>query len=44
MLRALLAAIRLYTSCGFRFTGDRQPFPSDPSLTERAMELPLGRS
>lgn len=35
------AARRLYERCGFTPTGELQPLPSDPSLTEIAMERPL---
>jgi len=31
----------LYERCGFALTGERQPLPSDPSLTEVAMARPL---
>jgi len=34
-------ARRLYERCGFALTGDRQPLPSDPALTEIRMRLPL---
>jgi uncharacterized glyoxalase superfamily protein PhnB/GNAT superfamily N-acetyltransferase len=34
-------AERFYASPGFRATGERQPLPSDPTLTEARMELPL---
>jgi GNAT superfamily N-acetyltransferase len=32
-----LAARALYERCGFAVTGERQPMPSDPSLTEIGM-------
>jgi ribosomal protein S18 acetylase RimI-like enzyme len=35
------AARRLYERCGFTATGERQPLPSDPSLPEIKMRLPL---
>jgi GNAT superfamily N-acetyltransferase len=35
------AARRLYERCGFGTTGERQPLPSDPSLPEIQMRLPL---
>ncbi len=31
----------LYDRCGFALTGEQQPLPSDPSLGEVAMSLPL---
>jgi GNAT superfamily N-acetyltransferase len=31
----------LYKRCGFAFTGDEQPLPSDPTLTEVRMRRPL---
>jgi GNAT superfamily N-acetyltransferase len=31
----------LYERCGFAPTGDRQPLPSNPSLTEIRMRRPL---
>ncbi len=31
----------LYESCGFVVTGERQPLPSNPSLSEVAMRLAL---
>ncbi len=31
----------LYERCGFALTGEQQPLPSDPSLGEVAMSLPL---
>lgn len=34
-------ARRLYERCGFKPTGERQPLPSDPSLPELGMRLPL---
>ena len=34
-------ARRLYQRIGFRPTGQRQPLPSDPALTESLMHLPL---
>ena len=36
------AARRLYESCGFVLSGGRQPLPSDPLLSEVAMQLVLG--
>ena len=38
-----LPARRLYESCGFVYSGERQPLPSDPSLSEVEMRLYLGR-
>jgi GNAT superfamily N-acetyltransferase len=35
------AAQKLYQRCGFAPTGDRQPLPSDPELTEIRMRRPL---
>jgi ribosomal protein S18 acetylase RimI-like enzyme len=35
------AARRLYERAGFRPTGERQPLPSDPAITESRMRLPL---
>ena len=35
------AARRLYETMGFRPTGERQPLPSDPAVTESLMRLPL---
>ena len=35
-------ARRLYESCGFFLSGGRQPLPSDPLLSELAMQLVLG--
>jgi len=35
------AARRLYEGIGFRPTGDRQPLPSNPALTESRLRLPL---
>jgi len=35
------AARRLYEQIGFRPTGRRQPLPSNPSLTESQLHLPL---
>ena len=35
-------ARRLYESCGFVLSGGRQPLPSDPLLSEVAMQLVLG--
>ena len=35
------AARRLYERCGFSATGERQPLPSDPSLTEIRMRRDL---
>lgn len=32
-----VAAVRLYQRCGFASTGERQPLPSDPAVTEFAM-------
>ena len=34
-------ARRLYERCGFTLTGDREPLPSNPHLTELAMVRPL---
>ena len=34
-------ARRLYERCGFAATGQRQPLPSHPALTEIRMRLPL---
>jgi GNAT superfamily N-acetyltransferase len=34
-------ARRLYERCGFTATGERQPLPSNPSLSEIAMTRPL---
>jgi len=34
-------AVRLYERCGFIPTGERQPLPSNPALTEIAMSRPL---
>jgi ribosomal protein S18 acetylase RimI-like enzyme len=34
-------ARRLYERCGFTATGERQPHPSDPALTEIRMGRPL---
>ncbi|MGH3262552.1 MAG: GNAT family N-acetyltransferase [Trebonia sp.] len=31
-------ALRLYERCGFTATGERQPLPSDPTLTEVRMD------
>jgi ribosomal protein S18 acetylase RimI-like enzyme len=36
------AARRLYEGMGFRVTGERQPLPSDPAVTESLMRLALG--
>jgi ribosomal protein S18 acetylase RimI-like enzyme len=36
------AARRLYEQIGFRPTGERQPLPSDPAITESLLRLPLG--
>jgi len=36
-----MAARGLYERCGFAITGERQPLPSDPSLTEIRMRRPL---
>jgi ribosomal protein S18 acetylase RimI-like enzyme len=36
------AARRLYQGMGFRPTGERQPLPSDPDVSESLMRLPLG--
>jgi ribosomal protein S18 acetylase RimI-like enzyme len=33
------AAIRLYQACGFAFTGEREPFPPQPSLCKLSMQL-----
>jgi GNAT superfamily N-acetyltransferase len=35
-------ARRLYERCGFTATGERQPLPSHPELTELAMARPSG--
>jgi ribosomal protein S18 acetylase RimI-like enzyme len=35
------AALRLYESCGFALTGEREPFPPDPSLEKLVMRRPL---
>jgi ribosomal protein S18 acetylase RimI-like enzyme len=35
------SAIRLYERYGFKPTGERQPLPSDPALSEFAMSLDL---
>ena len=35
------AARRLYKRIGFRPTGERQPLPSNPALTESRLHLPL---
>jgi ribosomal protein S18 acetylase RimI-like enzyme len=37
------AARELYRRLGFRPTGERQPLPSNPALTESLLRLPLGR-
>jgi ribosomal protein S18 acetylase RimI-like enzyme len=34
-------ARKLYERCGFALTGDEQPLPSDPTLTEVRMRRPL---
>ena len=34
-------ARRLYERCGFAATGERQPLPSNPALTEMRMRRPL---
>jgi ribosomal protein S18 acetylase RimI-like enzyme len=34
-------AIRLYEHCGFRFTGESEPYPNDPTLRELFMMKPL---
>jgi GNAT superfamily N-acetyltransferase len=34
-------ARNLYERCGFTLTSERQPLPSDPTLSEIAMTLPL---
>jgi ribosomal protein S18 acetylase RimI-like enzyme len=34
-------AQRLYERCGFTATGERQPLPTNPALTELRMRLPL---
>jgi GNAT superfamily N-acetyltransferase len=34
-------ALRLYERCGFTPTGERQPLPSNPALSEIAMARPL---
>jgi len=31
----------LYDRCGFALTGERQPLPSNPAVTEVAMARPL---
>jgi GNAT superfamily N-acetyltransferase len=36
------AARTLYERAGFRPAGERQPLPSDPTLTESLLRLPLG--
>jgi ribosomal protein S18 acetylase RimI-like enzyme len=38
------AARRLYERLGFRPTGERQPLPSNPALTESLLRLPLAGS
>jgi ribosomal protein S18 acetylase RimI-like enzyme len=38
------AAHRLYERVGFRPTGDRQPLPSNPAVTESCLRLPLAGS
>jgi GNAT superfamily N-acetyltransferase len=35
------SARRLYDQCGFTPTGERQPLPSDPALTEIGMSRTL---
>jgi len=35
------SARKLYERCGFALTGERQPLPSDPTLTEIRMRRPL---
>jgi GNAT superfamily N-acetyltransferase len=35
------AARRLYERCGFTMTGERQPLPWDPAVTELGMHRPL---
>src|SRR5579871_2259017 len=35
------AAIALYLRCGFKTTGERQPLPSNPTLTEQKMQRDL---
>ena len=35
------AARHLYERCGFTETGERQPFPSDPAISEIRMRCPL---
>jgi ribosomal protein S18 acetylase RimI-like enzyme len=35
------AARRLYERCGFTATGERQPLPSDPALSEIQLSRPL---
>jgi RimJ/RimL family protein N-acetyltransferase len=36
-----IPARRLYERCGFSPTAERQPLPSDPSVTEVGMTRPL---
>jgi ribosomal protein S18 acetylase RimI-like enzyme len=38
------AAWTLYEQIGFRPTGERQPLPSNPTLTESLLRPPLERS
>ena len=38
------AAYRLYERVGFRPTGECQPLPSNPAVTESCLRLPLGGS
>jgi ribosomal protein S18 acetylase RimI-like enzyme len=38
------SALRLYERCGFTLTGEREPLPSNPSLTELGMVRPLDHS
>lgn len=35
------AALRLYESCGFALTGEREPFPPEPTLEKLLMRCPL---
>ncbi len=37
------SAIRLYERCGFSLTGEQEPLPSNPSLTELGMVRPLSQ-
>lgn len=36
-------AVALYNALGFEDTGQRQPFPSNPTVTERRLVKPTGR-